>query len=54
MTMAAYKNFSLAGVLMASPWWIEPLTNVSTIAALLLPVVGLAVGIVQLYRLLSK
>lgn len=51
---AAKLNFTVSGVLMSSPWWLDPLTNISTVAALLLPIIGAVVGIVQLYRLLRK
>lgn len=47
-------NFAISGTLMASPWWLETLTTVSTTAALLLPIIGAAVGLVQLWRLLVK
>lgn len=51
---AAKFNFIVSGVLMASPWWLETLTNVSTVAALMLPIIGAAVGFAQLYKLLRK
>lgn len=45
-------NFSIAAALVASPWWLKTLAEVSTVAAILLPIFGLALAVMQIIRLL--
>jgi hypothetical protein len=53
-TTMAKLNFSISGALMTSPWWLEYVGYVSTMAQALAAVTGALIGIVTLYRLLTK
>jgi hypothetical protein len=46
-------NFSIAIIAMVSPLWLDWLTKISTGAALLLPVAGLLLAVLQIVRLLK-
>jgi hypothetical protein len=47
-------NFFLAAVFTSAPWWIVIFENTSWFAARILPIIGVAVGLLQLWFLLRK
>lgn len=53
-----YVNNSIAGAAVASPLWLPTLSDVSELAALLLPIVGFLWLVIQIggyvYRLFTK
>lgn len=51
--MTTFKNFAIAAVAIGTPLWLEWLTKISTAAALLLPVLGLLLVVLQIIRLLK-
>ncbi|WP_162918570.1 hypothetical protein [Taklimakanibacter deserti] len=50
--MTALANFAIAGAAIVSPWWIRMLFDVSAAAALLLPIFGLLLAVLQIIKLL--
>lgn len=47
-------NLSIAGALVASPWWLEWVGYVSNMAQAVAAISGALIGLVTLYRLLRK
>lgn len=50
--MTTKINLAIFGVAVSTPLWIDMLQTVSTIAALLFPIIGCVLGIFQLLKLL--
>lgn len=48
-----FTNFAIAAAAIGTPLWLEWLTKISTGAALLLPVLGLLLVVLQIVRLLK-
>lgn len=51
MSEGTVLKFAISGILMASPLWLDPLQHISTIAALVAPIVGVIVGVLTAAKL---